>query len=68
MPADELIATMDAAGVEQAIVTVHLDAPDADVLRLVERAPDRFVYSLWVDPRRGMTMLRELAALVRQEL
>jgi uncharacterized protein len=65
VPADELIATMDAAGIEKAIVTLHLGKLDAEVLRLTERAPDRFVYSVWVDPRQGMPMLRELAAIVR---
>jgi len=64
VPLDELLAAMDAAGVEKAIVTLHVDSPDPDVLRFAESHPDRFVYSAWIDPRGGMPVLRRFEALV----
>jgi predicted TIM-barrel fold metal-dependent hydrolase len=63
----ELLAQMDEAGVEKAILTTPGDAPSAAVLAFPKADPERFVLSVSVDPRRGMKALRELEALVRNE-
>jgi predicted TIM-barrel fold metal-dependent hydrolase len=64
---DELVAQMDAAGVEKAIVTVGSDRPAESVLAFPKQHPDRFALSVSVDPRRGMKAVRELEGLVRNE-
>lgn len=61
----ELLAQMDEAGVEKAILTCSAEQPSAEVLAFPEAHPDRFVLSATVDPRRGMKGVRELEALVR---
>lgn len=63
----ELLAQMDEAGVEKAILTCSAEQPSAEVLAFPEAHPDRFVLSATVDPRRGMKGVRELEALVRNE-
>jgi predicted TIM-barrel fold metal-dependent hydrolase len=63
----ELLAQMDEAGVEKAILTTSGDAPSAAVLAFPKADPARFVLSVSVDPRRGMQAVRELEALVRNE-
>jgi predicted TIM-barrel fold metal-dependent hydrolase len=63
----ELLAQMDAAGVEKAILTTSGEAPSAAVLAFPKADPERFALSVSVDPRRGMKAVRELAALVRNE-
>ena len=62
---EALLAEMDEAGVEKAILTVAGEAPSRDVLAFPEASPDRFVLSVAVDPRRGMKAVRELDALRR---
>jgi predicted TIM-barrel fold metal-dependent hydrolase len=64
---DELLAVMDRAGVEKAILTVRAATPSPAVLAFPRARPERFVLSAVVDPRRGMAALAELAALVRGE-
>src|SRR5690606_2794955 len=64
---DELLAQMDAAGIEKAILTLAGEAPSEQVLAFPKAAPDRFALSVSVDPRRGMRAVRELEALVRNE-
>lgn len=61
----ELLAQMDEAGVEKAILTCSAEQPSAEVLAFPKADPDRFVLSATVDPRRGMKGVRELEALVR---
>ena len=61
----EMLETMDAAGVKTSILTLSSDDPQPDVLEFAERHPDRFRISVYVDPRRGMTAVRELEALAR---
>ena len=63
---DELVAQMDAAGVEKAIVTAST-RPNAETLAFPKQHPDRFALSVVVDPRRGMKAVRELEGLVRNE-
>jgi predicted TIM-barrel fold metal-dependent hydrolase len=65
VPADELIAMMDAAGVEKAIVTLTVDKPDVEVLKYAEQYPDRLAYSALVDPRQGMNALRKLEGMAK---
>lgn len=64
---DEMVELMDRVGVERAIVTTGSDAPSAHVLSFAESRPDRFALSVQVDPRRGMTALRELELLKREQ-
>lgn len=63
----ELLAQMDEAGVEKAILTTGSDAPSPAVLAFPKADPERFVLSVAVDPRRGMQAVRELEALLRSE-
>jgi len=64
---DELVAQMDAAGVEKAIVTIASDHPLPQVLAFPKHYPERFSLSVVVDPRRGMKAVRELEGLVESE-
>jgi predicted TIM-barrel fold metal-dependent hydrolase len=64
---DELVAQMDAAGVEKAILTLSSDHPSEKVLAFPKQYPDRFALSVSVDPRRGMKAVRELEGLVANE-
>jgi uncharacterized protein len=59
----ELLELMDASGVEKAIITIraHEDAPLG--LAFPEADPERFVLSVSLDPRQGMTAVRALARL-----
>ena len=51
LEAAELLETMDANGVERAILDFNLDRPSAHTLRVVEAAPERLALSGRVDPR-----------------
>jgi predicted TIM-barrel fold metal-dependent hydrolase len=63
----ELLAQMDEAGVEKAILTMGSEAPSPEILAFPKADPARFALSVSVDPRRGMKAVRELEALVRNE-
>ena len=63
----QLIEEMDKAGVTKAVITVDAEHPSPDVLAFPKADPQRFVLSVYVDPRRGMAGLRELSALVKNE-
>jgi predicted TIM-barrel fold metal-dependent hydrolase len=63
----ELLAQMDEAGVERAILTMGSEAPSPEILAFPKADPARFALSVSVDPRRGMKAVRELDALVRNE-
>jgi predicted TIM-barrel fold metal-dependent hydrolase len=65
--AGELIETMDRAGVERCIITTRADAPSAHALSFPQRHPERFALSVSLDPRTGMTALRQLESLVRAQ-
>src|SRR5262245_21392310 len=64
---DELVAQMDAAGVEKAIVTIASDRPSEAVLAFPKQYPERFALSVAVDPRRGMAAVRELDEIACNE-
>jgi predicted TIM-barrel fold metal-dependent hydrolase len=63
--AQELITEMDAAGVQMAVLTLHADRPSKTLLGYAELHPDRFAYSVLLDPSRGMKAVRQLDALAR---
>ena len=63
----ELLAQMDAAGVEKAILTIASSDPSEQVLAFPKADPERFALSVAVDPRRGLKAVRELDALRRNE-
>jgi predicted TIM-barrel fold metal-dependent hydrolase len=63
----ELTEAMDRAGVEKAIITTTADKPAEHVLQFPRANPDRFVLSISLDPRQGMTAIRALEQLVRDE-
>jgi predicted TIM-barrel fold metal-dependent hydrolase len=62
-PLEELLAQMDAAGVERAVVT--MDAHDPEPIAELTRAfPGKFIGSAVVDPTTGMAALRLIESLV----
>ncbi len=63
----ELIEAMDRTGVEKCILSTSVEAPSEHVLKFPRAHPDKFVLSLSLDPRTGMTALRRLEHLVRNE-
>jgi len=62
---DQLVAEMDQAGVEAAILNA-LPGRAGEVAEFVRAYPHRFVLSGEVDPRRGMAVVREIRALVAE--
>jgi predicted TIM-barrel fold metal-dependent hydrolase len=64
---DELVAQMDAAGVEKSIITVGSNQANEKQLAFAKQHPDRFALAVAVDPRRGMKAIRELEGLVKNE-
>lgn len=64
---EQLLAQMDEAGIERAILTLASDRPAESVLAFPKADPRRFALSVAVDPRRGMKAVRELDALRRNE-
>ncbi len=64
---DELIRQMDAAGVEKAILSVSLQAPQASVLECVKRDPDRFFLAVVCDPTAHMKTCWALEDLVAEQ-
>jgi predicted TIM-barrel fold metal-dependent hydrolase len=62
---DELLQSMDEAGIHKAILTLHAAKPSKALLQYASRHPDRFAFSAIVDPTTGMTALRQLDAIVR---
>src|SRR5271154_6412177 len=59
----EMVETMDRLGVEKSILSLRPEKPSPEVLAFCEARPDRFALAAYVDPRRGMPALRELAAV-----
>ena len=55
---EKLLADMDAAGVEKAILSIPAKSPEPRVLALAKDHPRRFAYAVSVDPRK---LMRELA-------
>jgi uncharacterized protein len=67
IPLEEMLDTMDRVGVEKSILSARAESPSPQVLSYAERRPDRFALAAYVDPRRGMPALRELAKLCRSQ-
>jgi predicted TIM-barrel fold metal-dependent hydrolase len=61
---EELLEEMDGAGVDHAVLNA-LDGLWEPVLRFVEARPDRFSFSVEVDPRGGMRTVRQVERAVR---
>lgn len=62
---DQMLASMDAAGVERAVITVDAENPDPHALSFPEKHPERFALSASVNPKRLMKAcwaLEEIAA------
>ncbi|HEY4058509.1 MAG TPA: amidohydrolase family protein [Kofleriaceae bacterium] len=61
----EMLAMMDALGVEKAIITAQPGALDRDIAPFIEQQPERFALSVLVDPRTGMKALRQLESMAK---
>ena len=64
---EELLAQMDAAGVEKAVLQVDAERPVKGVLAFTEAAPDRFFLAANLNPTRHMKSVRALEALVTNQ-
>src|SRR6185436_12430178 len=64
-PVDELIASMDEAGIAKALLTLNAAKPSKTLLEYASKHSERFAFSAIVDPSTGMTALRQLEAVVR---
>lgn len=64
---EELLASMDAAGVEKVVLSVDAERPHAGVLAFPEAAPERFFLAANVNPTRHMKSVRALEALVASQ-
>ncbi len=63
-PAAELVAAMDAAGVEHAILTIDGHQPEP-YQAILETYPGRFIASVVVDPMQGIEAVRLIDRVVR---
>ena len=57
---EEILKTMDALGIEKAILTTDARRPQDHVLSFAEAQPDRFALGCHVDPRQGMEAVRAM--------
>jgi predicted TIM-barrel fold metal-dependent hydrolase len=67
---EQILAEMDAAGVDQAVLAAGYDKLHDDTawtLQSIEKYPDRFFGSLVVDPHKGMDGVRELEHRVKND-
>jgi predicted TIM-barrel fold metal-dependent hydrolase len=64
---DELLESMDRAGVDKAVLTTTAERPSPHVLSFPEARPDRFALSVQVDPQRGMRALRALESIAGEQ-
>jgi predicted TIM-barrel fold metal-dependent hydrolase len=67
---EQILAEMDEAGVEQAVLAAGYDKLHDDTtwtLQSIEKYPDRFFGSLVVDPHKGMDGVRELEHRVKND-
>jgi predicted TIM-barrel fold metal-dependent hydrolase len=64
---EKLLADMDAAGVEKAILSIPAKNPEPRVLEFARAHPERFAYAVSVDPRKLMRELWRLEELVRSQ-
>src|SRR5262245_10898672 len=64
---EQMLEVMDRCGVEKSVLSLRAENPSAAVLAFTRARPDRFVLAAYVDPRRGMTALRALESVVKNE-
>jgi uncharacterized protein len=64
---EKLLADMDEAGVEKAILSVGAKDPDARTLQFAAHHPKRFAYAVSLDPRKLMRELWRLEDLVKTQ-
>ena len=64
-PLDEMVAAMEAAGVERAILTCDVNDPKP-VAEMARRYPGRFLLSVVLDPMGGMATMRAMERAVRE--
>ena len=67
LSADELIAQMDAAGVERAVLSLSLEAPQSAVLDCVKQYPDRLFLAAVCDPTAHMKTCWALEEMQAQQ-
>jgi predicted TIM-barrel fold metal-dependent hydrolase len=63
----ELIEAMDRASVQKCVLTTEAEDPSEHVLSFPRAHPDRFVLSLSLDPRSGMSAIRALTRLAAEQ-
>jgi predicted TIM-barrel fold metal-dependent hydrolase len=63
----EILQTMDALGIEKAILTTDPDRPSEHVLGFAAARPDRFFLGAQLDPRRAMKAVRSLERFHREQ-
>lgn len=63
----ELVDEMDRLNIRRAILSTRAVDPDPEVLEFANQHPDRFKISASVDPRMGMTAVRALESLAKNE-
>ena len=64
-PLDEMVAMMDAAGIERGILTINAAAPQP-FAEMAARYPGRFLLSAVIDPLQGMGAVRTIERLVKE--
>jgi predicted TIM-barrel fold metal-dependent hydrolase len=64
---EETLATMDTLGIEKAILTTDVRRPQEHVLSFIEARPDRFFLGAQIDPTKGMSSIRALDRLRREQ-
>jgi predicted TIM-barrel fold metal-dependent hydrolase len=64
---EEILATMDALGIEKAILSTEAQRPQEHVLSFVSARPDRFFLGAHLDPRNGMNETRALERFHREQ-
>ncbi len=63
---EPLLADMDEAGVEKAVLSIDARRPSPHVLEFTRARPERFALAVSLDPRRGMKGLWQLEDLARE--
>lgn len=61
----ELLDIMDRNNVEKCIISANAHALIPRITEFVEKRPDRFTLSVWLDPHTGMKGVRDLESAVR---
>ncbi len=64
---EQMLETMDRAGVEKAILSIDVERPQKEVLAFAEAAPSRFFFAANVNPTRFMRATWALDDLVKSQ-